>query len=80
MHHHKKRKLQYCLNFFLIRMATPPKGLPEIMPEVLSIALTPMHSKSGCKIDKIDNCNLYVLVDLQLSHSLFRCNILYINQ
>ena len=36
-------------------MATPPKGLPEIMPEVLSIALTPMPSKSGCKVDKIDN-------------------------
>ena len=37
-------------------MATPPKGLPEIMPEVqLSIALTPMPSKSGCKVDQIDN-------------------------
>ena len=36
-------------------MGTPQKGLPEIMPEVLSIALTPMPSKSGCKVHKIDN-------------------------
>ena len=36
-------------------MATPPNGLPVIIPEVLSIALTPIPSNSGCKVDNIDN-------------------------
>ena len=36
-------------------MATPLNGLPVIIQEVLSIALTPIPSNSGRKVDNINN-------------------------